>query len=211
MPNSLKNIPEVWIARISCPVCGTPGLEILRFDGMADQIFCHHCHIKLEVEDGGNNLMIAQPPDGISSKVIGRWFSFPELIEIGRRLKEKKVEQKTGAAVSEPLSPTIQPVQFSQPAGEHTAEEDSAPRHMERDSARINELYSLGNSIDQIRSLISSSSTYSPEEINEMMAGIEQVDRVKKKRRNRLIILLVVLIALIAICSVLIFSWRQYL
>lgn len=206
MPESRNNIPDLWVARISCPICGAQKLDIKKSENLPDQIACSSCGIHLEVEDGGDNLMIAIVPRGISTRMTGRWVSFSDLIDIGHRLAERQ----NGHTEDQPSgNPEPEPIQVIQQDGQvpiTSIEEPPIPEALAKEKIRVKELYSLGNSPQQIRTKFNDSTEFLPDEIESIMEEVETLEKNKvarqKKRMVYLLIFIVVTILCIGACAV---------
>ena len=150
----------------------------------------------LEIEEGGSKLKVTAVPNGIASKVIGRWFSLPELQEIGRRLAEKRADSKNigtkrvPGSLKKPENVPDSRVKSNRP---QPFTDEHLPDSIRKERKRVKELYALGNSAQQIRSSFKDADAFSPADINVIMAEIEALEKKKHaSQRKRLIIILAI-------------------
>lgn len=187
MLTSRQYIPDLWAQKLACPLCKEPQTEVFRSANKPDQIICKQCGLMLEVEEGGSRLKITAVPKGLSSKVIGRWFSLPELQEIGRRLAEKRAAAKNPATGSSPSD-------LKKPENVRPFTDTHLPDSIRKERKRVKELYALGNSARQIRASFVNTDAFSPADINSIMAEIEGLEKKKHdNQRKRLTVILVIM------------------
>jgi len=204
MPTSRQYVPDLWTQKLACPLCKRPQTEVFRSANKPDQIICKQCGLMLEVEEGGSRLKITAIPKGLSPKVIGRWFSLPELLEIGRRLAEKRAAAKNAGAGSTPGN-------LKKPESVRPSSDEHLPDSIRKERKRVKELYALGNSAQQIRASFVNTDAFSPADVDVIMAEVEGQEKKKHdNQRKRLIVILVIVFAFVLCIISCVFATQAY-
>jgi hypothetical protein len=56
-------IPDIWAKNGHCPACGATNLKVIHLPDYADYLFCVHCEISFEVENGCRYIRLKHIPD----------------------------------------------------------------------------------------------------------------------------------------------------
>lgn len=209
MLESHRQLPDLWAEKATCPICNAPRMFILRSPDRNDQMTCKRCGLCFEIEQGGSRLMVTAVPKGLSTKLIGHWFTMPDLQNIGERLAARKaaIKRSPTAQKSKRSSTTFQATQIAvdKPAIEEPLPEP-LPEPLAKEARRAVELYTLGNSIEQIRASLENSAALTPDELNRVIEEVEKLELKKSAaQRKRLTIIMVVIgifILCIALCVI---------
>ncbi|MCC6147129.1 MAG: hypothetical protein IT308_06125 [Anaerolineaceae bacterium] len=137
--------------------------------------------------------MVAAVPKGISPKIINRWFSMQELLDIGRRWTEKRAIHEASDAGH---SPTIQIKEKEIPSPSKVHVDDK----LENARKSAKELYALGNSLQQIRASLSHAKSLSAEEIQAILTEVEELEKKKIRKQRRQLMVILGIISLLLLC-----------
>ena len=206
LPNSRLNIPDEWANHARCPICEQLPMRVEHGSNVPDQMTCPRCGASFELEQGGSRILMTAMPQALHATMAGKWVTLAEVRSEVARLLQQHVHEAPAPEATAPAprsaltpanAPTVQPAPPKPPVPQKVEDPKLAQY---KTSAK--ELYSLGNTVDQIRVILERTSRLKPEEINEVLVDVTALEKSKKSKQNQRMILIVVISLVILGCCV---------
>lgn len=215
-PKPCHYLPEEWGLKARCPIWGTAPMVIWHESGEPDQIRCQICGLRFEVEQGSSLIRVRVLPQGraysqVSDKLkIGKWVEMREVVERIRQLETHRQEKPDGAEHTDERSIPPAMAELEEPAEDATSSvKDQMPDPLYDYKVMADELYELGNTREQVESILKSSMGLTPEQIIVIMGEIIELEKQKHSRQNRNLIIVLTL-ATLAIIAVMVIAWLAF-
>jgi hypothetical protein len=219
LPSARLNIPDAWGANAHCPICGACPLNILHPPQKPDAFACPRCGAEFEVEQNGSRIWLNALPQDLHKALTAHWVTIDEVKSEVEKLKQQ-FERPAKAQVPEPAlteanlpsqdskgnKPTAKPAasaaQVSPPALPPAPDPEMV--------AQARELYSLGNTVDQIRAILGRTKGVGSKELDAILEEVTRLDRKNHNRQSRNVIIAVILSLLILSCCLAVaFSFKS--
>jgi hypothetical protein len=220
LPSARLNIPDAWGASAHCPICGACPLNILHPPQSPDEFACPRCGAEFELEQNGSRIWLNALPQDLHKALGSQWVTIDEVKSEVEKLKQQ-FEQPAKAPVSEPaltvanLPPPVST--GNKPAAKPAASAAKVPPPAPPPApdpelvAQARELYSLGNTVDQIRVIMGRTNRVSSKELDAILEEVTRLDRKKHNRQNRNVIIAVIISLLILSCCLAVaFSFKSF-
>jgi hypothetical protein len=210
VPQSRLNIPDEWANHARCPICEQMPMRVEHGPNVPDQMACPRCGASFELEQGGSRILMTAMPQALHATMAGKWVTLDEVRnEVARLLQQHQQDtpapqagaEATTPAARSPLSPPISPNVQAEPPKPPTPQQEQDDR-LAQYKASAKELYSLGNSVEQIRIVLQRTSRLKPEDINEVLVEVSALEKARRSKQNRRMILILVLSLLLLSCCV---------
>jgi hypothetical protein len=129
-PEPRMQIPEVWAAKMSCPVCGSRPLGVFHPAGQADRFVCQSCETSFELENNGTRIRFVTLPRGVTPWLRAKWVMLEEA------LAAFAAHQNETLIVPPAATPPVIPVEVTPPQ----QGEEPAPKSVEAPQPKLNEI-----------------------------------------------------------------------
>jgi hypothetical protein len=146
-------IPEDWLRRAVCPICGGANLSIKHLVSEPDQIACENCTASYEVAQDGAHVRLVVIPPGLPEEAGGRWLTPAEVKNVAPRVI---VLPRMMANIPPALGTAASVV----------------PVNTQLVVERARKLRALGNSPDKIRSILSGSGGITDAQVDEAIGKL---------------------------------------
>jgi hypothetical protein len=146
-------IPEDWLRRAVCPICGGANLSIKHLVSEPDQIACENCTASYEVAQDGAHVRLVVIPPGLPEEAGGRWLTPAEVKNVAPRVI---VLPRMMANIPPTLGTAASVV----------------PVNTQLVVERARKLRVLGNSPDKIRSILSGSGGITDAQVDEAIGKL---------------------------------------
>lgn len=199
------NIPDSWAEERKCIWCASRSVRVHHPIGAPDQLVCSKCQLAYEIDTTGRNIFIWVAPKGLPSEFQNSWQYILVIRALAKELQKETPKQRIqipeeDLAYAEKNAVADSANESLMQKYKSAESQDRVPLTDEEVVKQVTELYSLGNSLEQIKMVLDKRYHYSAEAYQKAVAPLmEQKQRSRKLALQKAIIFLVIVIVMLLI------------
>ncbi len=187
----MQSILGFWAKSLNCPVCNQLGLEVIREAGVPDLLHCKVCNTEFEVSETGDSIRLIQYPQALGVDLYGVWMSYGVVREkIKVKLEKEGLNLSTMIAVTGSDKPVSRTNLMKEDWSGHEGLEEPPGRAIQQ----ARKLLDLGNSKEEVRSILEKDPRLNPIQIQRIMEIIEKPERTKALERFLFLVLVILVL-----------------
>ncbi len=192
----MQSVLGFWAKSLNCPVCNQLGLEVLREAGVPDLLHCNVCSTEFEVSETGDFIRLIQYPPALGVELYGVWMPFGTVRE-----KIKTKLENNGQTISAiiPITGAGKPVSRTNLMKDDWREHEGAVEPPDRAVQQARKLLELGNSREEVRSILEKDPRLNPIQIERIMEIVEEPARTQSLQRFLVLILVLLGLVIVAL------------